>query len=170
MARFRVVVSKIARRQARAIASWWERNRLAAPALFKHEFGQAVQQLREAPFLALLGEIERPGIRRILLAKTRYHLYFRINEGESRVEITRGMALIERLSATVGLSNLPSLVNLPPHQPINLTTQNIHELQHLLSGVIRNIPPSYRNPNARLRFIQRAARGFKPKPRVASGD
>ena len=87
MASFRVVVSKTVRKQTRAIATWWQRNRLAAPLLFRQEFAQAIQQLEEAPFLALLDEIERPGIRRILLAKTRYHLYFRISEGETRVEI-----------------------------------------------------------------------------------
>ena len=55
---------------------------------------------------------------------------------------------------------------LPPHRPRNAPTKHIQLLQRGLCSLAGKVPPSYRNPNSRLRFIQRAKRRFEPKPRI----
>ena len=63
--------------QARAIDAWWTENRRAAPSLFARELANAVALLGAAP-----GAGERfrrsaiPGVRRLVLPRTRNVLYY----------------------------------------------------------------------------------------------
>ena len=83
----RVDFAGTARRQLRSVQRWWRANRRAAPELFKQELRRAIEQLRERPSAAPAVEVGRPGVRRLLLPRTRYHLYFRVDEAEERVRV-----------------------------------------------------------------------------------
>jgi hypothetical protein len=50
----------------------------------------------------------------------------------------------------------------PPHQPRNPPTKHIQLFERSLRRLIREVPPSHRNPDTRLRFIQRAKGRFEP--------
>jgi plasmid stabilization system protein ParE len=62
------------------IDAWWRANRRAAPDLFTSELEKATLALEDNPALGLHYE-PRPGVRRMLLRRTRYHIYF-VEEGE----------------------------------------------------------------------------------------
>jgi plasmid stabilization system protein ParE len=74
--------------QAKAIDSWWPENRPAAPELFVDELAGAVGLLATAPEA---GVPYRPrgaaGVRRLLLPKTRYHIYYRYDRENQVVGI-----------------------------------------------------------------------------------
>jgi plasmid stabilization system protein ParE len=63
--------------QIRNIDEWWRANRPAAPDLFLDELNASFDIISRAP---LIGRIYRrapvAGTRRILLAATRYHVYY----------------------------------------------------------------------------------------------
>jgi plasmid stabilization system protein ParE len=79
----RIVVTPEAEEQARAIDTWWRKERPAAPGLFTEELAAA---------FALLGDAPEAGrryphstvsdVRRILLRSSRYHVYYRLLENE----------------------------------------------------------------------------------------
>lgn len=72
-----VRITPEAESQVRDIHAWWRTNRQAAPDLFLNELVSAIALLAEAP---LLGRPYRlspvPGVRRLLMRATRYHLYY----------------------------------------------------------------------------------------------
>jgi plasmid stabilization system protein ParE len=57
------------------IDAWWRANRMAAPDLFAAELERVILALADNPALGLHYE-PRPRVRRMLLRRTRYHLYF----------------------------------------------------------------------------------------------
>jgi plasmid stabilization system protein ParE len=63
--------------QALQAVEWWRSNRIAAPDLFAEELAGAFDLLARAPDI---GRRYRragiPGLRRILLPATRYHVYY----------------------------------------------------------------------------------------------
>lgn len=72
----RVELSDEASAQTEKIDAWWRRNRLAAPDLFMDEVDRALAELGAMPSL---GTVYRPGsvgVRRLLLRRTHYYLYF----------------------------------------------------------------------------------------------
>jgi plasmid stabilization system protein ParE len=72
--------------QVRTIDEWWRRNRLAAPDLFLEELASTFKVIGYAP---QLGRVYRqspvPGTRRILLKRSRYHVYYVPLDTEVRV-------------------------------------------------------------------------------------
>ena len=67
-----------ARRQAEEIEEWWAENRPAAPALFAQEFRDTLEFIRGNPgVVTLWPTARRPDLRRVLMPRTRHHLYFR---------------------------------------------------------------------------------------------
>jgi plasmid stabilization system protein ParE len=63
--------------QIEAVAAWWKANREAAPDLFGDELAGAVELLTHAPDLGKPVRHKRiPGLRRLLLPATRYHVYY----------------------------------------------------------------------------------------------
>jgi plasmid stabilization system protein ParE len=72
--------------QIRTIDGWWRENRPAAPALFTEELAAAIELIANAP---RIGRRRRdrgvPGLRRVLLRATRYHLYYAPAEGGDRL-------------------------------------------------------------------------------------
>jgi plasmid stabilization system protein ParE len=71
----KVELSGEAKAQVDRADAWWRENRPAAPDLFANELDQALIGLEGAPGLGLRYE-PKPGIRRLLLQRTSYHLYF----------------------------------------------------------------------------------------------
>jgi plasmid stabilization system protein ParE len=67
--------------QIRAAHAWWQANRLAAPSLFADEIANVVARLR-ADELAGTPYHSRSvhGVRRVLCPRTRYHVYYVIDE------------------------------------------------------------------------------------------
>jgi plasmid stabilization system protein ParE len=63
--------------QIRAIDDWWRMNRPRAPALFAEEPAVALAQIGNAPDIGrLYRQSPVPGVRRLLLTGSRYHVYY----------------------------------------------------------------------------------------------
>ncbi len=71
----KVELSGEARAEVERADAWWRENRPAAPDLFANELDQALIALEGTPGLGLRYE-PKPGICRLLLQRTSYHLYF----------------------------------------------------------------------------------------------
>ena len=67
--------------------AWWQRERVSAPDLFVEEFGAALERLAMAPSAGpvYVGG-HRRDLRRLLLPRTRYHVYYLAEE--DRVAVT----------------------------------------------------------------------------------
>ena len=79
-----VVVTDAASRQIRAVGDWWRENRPAAPELFADELTAALDAISTHPGLGRRYPHPRvSGVRRALLRKSRYHVYF-VDTGEMR--------------------------------------------------------------------------------------
>ena len=74
---YRVLVSQEAEGQFLAAHRWWLENRPASPSLVVDEFAEAVSVLKILPHA---GHVFRratiPGVRRILLRKSNYWIYY----------------------------------------------------------------------------------------------
>ena len=63
--------------QVIAISEWWRENRTAAPDLFRQELEGAIDLLEQSPDSGRrYPGAGVPGLRRLLLPKTRYHVYY----------------------------------------------------------------------------------------------
>jgi plasmid stabilization system protein ParE len=72
----KVELSAEARAQVEKIDAWWRKNRLVAPEMFITELGNALTTLEETPTLGTPYVVGEKKVRRLLLRRTRYHLYF----------------------------------------------------------------------------------------------
>lgn len=80
-------ISKRASRAAERIDTRW-RERADAPALFATEFLEAVERLETTPGAGQpFPTSRRPSLKRLLLPKSRCHLYFELDEGKQRIQI-----------------------------------------------------------------------------------
>jgi len=67
--------------QASAVNAWWIENRSAARSLFEDELREALTSIRESPEIGLVYmTTPRGDIRRLMLRRTRYHVYYRIED------------------------------------------------------------------------------------------
>jgi plasmid stabilization system protein ParE len=82
----KVVLTKEAQRQARAERKWWREHR-DAKRLFTAELRAAREVLAHAPKHEVYGSFDGQPVRRLLLAKTRCHVYYVIVEREQLVRI-----------------------------------------------------------------------------------
>ena len=88
MKRYRVEFSPSAARQAERIRDWWAEHRPKSSGLFQREIAVAVRQLTRPPHTApAYPAADVPSMRRLLLPRTRYHLYFVIDESARLVRI-----------------------------------------------------------------------------------
>lgn len=81
----RVRTTPQAEAQAEVAAAWWRRNRPAAATLFADELSGALDLLADAPDIGRrYRRVGIPGLRRVLLPVTRYHVYYvhEIDAGE----------------------------------------------------------------------------------------
>lgn len=88
-----VTVSPRAREHVACIDAWWRENRAAASDLFMQSIDAAFGQLAANPlagprYLELDEEVdERFEVRRLLLRRCRYHVYYRFDANLDRVEV-----------------------------------------------------------------------------------
>jgi plasmid stabilization system protein ParE len=73
----RVEIAPRAEAQIRRVAKWWRENRGAAPLLFALELADVLEALERTPSVGIFYAHRRGvPIRRVLLLKTGYHVYF----------------------------------------------------------------------------------------------
>ncbi|MFO0763137.1 MAG: type II toxin-antitoxin system RelE/ParE family toxin [Byssovorax sp.] len=77
-----VVWTPRAVREATRAVAWWVENRPYAPELLEQELAEAISRLRISP---LIGTVHKPGIRRLVLERTRYGLYYAVEPGKVRL-------------------------------------------------------------------------------------
>jgi len=66
--------------QIAAVDAWWRANRTKAPDLFLDELADAFALIEAAPELGRpWTDSAVPGVRRIVMRATRYHIYYRID-------------------------------------------------------------------------------------------
>lgn len=83
-----IVVQPEAAEQTRAIDAWWRENRPKSPELFFDELGAAFALLAQAPEAGpRYQSTEIPGLRRVMLRRTRYHLYYVYDAAAERVTV-----------------------------------------------------------------------------------
>ena len=64
---------------------WWRENRDKAPDALREELEQALQLIASQPDVgAVARNTKLAGVRRILLSRVRYHLYYRLIETPAR--------------------------------------------------------------------------------------
>jgi plasmid stabilization system protein ParE len=75
-----VVLQRRAIREIEEIDGWWRHNRPASPDLFLRELESMLTVTALMPTLGAAVRGERaPGLRRVLLRRTRYHVYYRVS-------------------------------------------------------------------------------------------
>jgi len=83
-----VSATALARRQMEIAGRWWLENRDKAPDLFVSELETARALLSIEPRAGTAFPTPRhPGARRVLMVKTRYHLYHTVHDEENLVLI-----------------------------------------------------------------------------------
>ncbi len=80
---------RVTRRGAREISDasdWWRANRSAAPDAIREELASAFELIASQPSVGSVAVNARlRGVRRVYLARIRYHLYYRV--GESTIDV-----------------------------------------------------------------------------------
>ena len=77
----RIEFSPDALAQIRAVHDWWQIHRPAAPELLREELAAALEIIRSSPNAAKAYPFAAiPGLRRLLMSRTRYHIYFTVHE------------------------------------------------------------------------------------------
>jgi plasmid stabilization system protein ParE len=82
-----VVVSGAAKAQIEEISVWWAENRQKAPTLFDDEFGAALERLASAPWIGAKLRVRSRSLRRLVLQRSRYHVYYVVHPATDQVEI-----------------------------------------------------------------------------------
>ena len=72
----KVDLSEEADDQVDEIDIWWREHRLAAPDLFTNKLEQALADLGTMPSLGTIYDVGEQTVRRLLLRRSHYHLYF----------------------------------------------------------------------------------------------
>lgn len=85
--RFSVSTTHRADRQIVAAREWWYEHRPAAPTALDTELQRAFRLLARHPRAGLVTASRLVGVRRLVLRRTRYALFYRVREPERRIEI-----------------------------------------------------------------------------------
>ena len=81
-------VAPRAEEQIRRVSGWWRKNRPAAPELFAHELADLLEALVATPTLGAEYAVRRGvTIRRLLLPRSRYHVYFSYDASDDVVDL-----------------------------------------------------------------------------------
>jgi plasmid stabilization system protein ParE len=87
-ASYSVIVAPRARTHARRIDEWWRENRPNAQDLFARELEAAFARIAATPMVAAVyRETEGRTIRRLLMPRTSYHVFFKVSEWEQQVHV-----------------------------------------------------------------------------------
>jgi len=85
---FRLRTSRRAGRQIREAAEWWLLHREKRPLAFSEDLDDALHLIAELPRVGEpVQHAATPGVRRLLLTRTRYHLYYVVDEAARTVEL-----------------------------------------------------------------------------------
>ena len=88
MADFAVRVAPRAQAQLDEAVAWWKANRLASPTLVLGELEAALLRLRHAPSSGVnYRQNGAQWVRRILLPRSRYHVYYTVEDATRLVNI-----------------------------------------------------------------------------------
>lgn len=71
-------------REATRAVGWWAKNRPATPRLLRQEIAEAIELVRAAPSM---GTVWKPGVRRLVLERTRYHVYYSVEASPDRIRV-----------------------------------------------------------------------------------
>jgi plasmid stabilization system protein ParE len=86
--RYRVQSTAHARAQMQIVSRWWRENRPSNPALFRDELTAATARLSAFPGAGTsYEESDVDGVRRVLLPRTSYHVYYVVNDATRTVTI-----------------------------------------------------------------------------------
>jgi plasmid stabilization system protein ParE len=86
--RYRVELSPEALEHAQTIRAWWLEHRPAAPNLFVDELGAALRKLGAMPHIGARYEAAAlPEMRRVLLPRTRHHVYYTADDDTQYVRV-----------------------------------------------------------------------------------
>ena len=84
--RRKIEISARAQRQVRIARKWWLANREKAPQAFDDDFEAVVEQISANPRIGRLFPTRRSGaLRRILVERARFYLYYRLSPDEGTV-------------------------------------------------------------------------------------
>ncbi len=76
---FAIVFQRRAAREIERVDEWWRASRPSSPDLFVNELERVLAAIVLMPTLGTPAKSARvPGVRRALLRRTQYHLYFRV--------------------------------------------------------------------------------------------
>jgi plasmid stabilization system protein ParE len=78
----RVHLTLRARRQAATALNWWLRNRAKAPDAFSDDFEAILEAIAETPTIGRLGRTHRRDLRRVLMERVRYYVYYRVTSDD----------------------------------------------------------------------------------------
>jgi plasmid stabilization system protein ParE len=88
MSRLRVVLTENALDQLEQIDAWWHTNRPKNPTLVEAELREAIQALSAQPEAGtIFARRGVRGVRRLLLPRSQYYVYYRVNRDEKQVQI-----------------------------------------------------------------------------------
>ena len=77
-----------AQRRVKLVATWWRRNRQAAPMLFEDELKGVVERLKQQPTLGgVYQTVDGEVVRRALLPRTAQHVYYAVDEANDIIII-----------------------------------------------------------------------------------
>lgn len=77
--------TRSASKQVDEAGRWWRENRTKAPRALREELDQAIQMIASQPDVgAVARNTKLAGVRRILLSRVSYHLYYRLLETPGR--------------------------------------------------------------------------------------
>ena len=75
----KIQVAQSAAQQITEVSEWWQKNRPDAPDAIREELQRVFALISSRPEIgALAVNTSLPGIRRVHLARIRYHLYYRV--------------------------------------------------------------------------------------------
>jgi plasmid stabilization system protein ParE len=84
----KIEIGKRASRQVERASSRWQQYRPSAPFLFEQELDEALRRLLTMPKVGVpYATTKRPGLRRLLLPKTEYHVYYALERGQTVIVI-----------------------------------------------------------------------------------
>ena len=85
---YEVRLSRRARRELALIRAWWKINRPAAPDLIDDELADVRDLLAEQPTAgAVASDPDLAGVRRVVMRRSSYLVFYRIDEDAQQVEI-----------------------------------------------------------------------------------
>jgi plasmid stabilization system protein ParE len=80
-----VAFTRRAARHVDEAGRWWRENRTKAPEALHEELNRALQLVTSQPNVGAVAQnVSLVGVRRILLRRVNYHLYYRVVESPSR--------------------------------------------------------------------------------------